>query len=769
MAQPQSEDFGAALRGRRLARGLTQEELADLAGLSVRALGDMERGRSVPHRSTVERLAVALGLHGAQFDQLNDLGRAARIPRPPGEAAPEWAPARPAPVVPVVPHGAPAQLIHDVSYFSGREAELAALTKFSEDHGTRVCLIDGPAGAGKTALANRFAHGVAPQYPDGALYVDLRGFDVSQPPLPAETALGRFLRALGVDTGRIGTDADELAAAFRSVLADRRMLIVLDNAASAGQVRPLFPGSAHCFVLVTSRRHLPGLVARDGARRITLGTLDQTAAISLLARACGLETGRDAERLGELARLCGRLPLALRIAAERIGDRTALEKLIADLDGGQDTLDLLATDDADTGVRAVFSWTYRTLDPAAARLFRLLSVHPGRDFSLAAAAALDESPSARARILMDRLVDCHLVEAAGPDRYRLHDLLRAYAAEVSLAHDDVPAAARRLVDWYLTTAICADRLLSPRRFRPPLDSAGIAAGSGLADYDDAVRWGDAECFNLVPITALAATIGEDTAAWQLAWALMGYFDLRRCWEEWLGTNRIGLEAARRSGDRHGEAAMFTSLGTAYYYPRRFKEADECYQRAQQLWRELGERRGEAAMLNAMGNLSLETRHLEAAVRRYHDALEAHRAIGDRRGEGVVLNNLAETFCEMGRFAQVLDLAPTAVTLSREAGNPRTEALALSHLGRAVAATSTFAAAQVHFNQAIDVARRAADLHAHAWALDYLGRAALQHGHPDEAARCWRAASALFDDLRDVYQATQLRARLNALPDQPESE
>ncbi|HEV2347104.1 MAG TPA: tetratricopeptide repeat protein, partial [Actinocrinis sp.] len=611
--------------------------------------------------------------------------------------------------------------------------------------------------------AVRFAHSVAHLYPDGNLYVDLRGFDVSQPPLPATTALGRFLRALGADPGRFDADADELAGAYRSVLSNRRMLIVLDNAASASQVRALLPGTAGCFVVVTSRRHLRGLVARDGARRITLGTLDRRAAIDLLVRTCGLEAGHDAEPLGELAQLCGGLPLALRIAAERVEDHAALLDLIKALDSGQATLDLLATDDADTGVRAVFSWTYRTLDPAAARLFRLVSVHPGRDFSLAAAAALAGRPIEATRRLMDRLVDCHLIElAAGPDRFRFHDLLRIYATELCVAQDDVLAAAARLVAWYLATAVEADLLLSPQRFRASLDASTTAAEPGLADYDDAVRWCDAECDNLVPVTALATSVGDDAAAWRLAWALAGYFDLRRSWEQWLGTHRIGLDAARRCGDEHGEAAILTSLGSAYYYPRRFHEADEYYRRAQRLWRELGERRGEAAILNAMGNLSLETRHLDAAVLRYDEALDVYRAIGDRRGEGVVLNNLAETYCEMGRFTDVLVIAPTAVALSRAAGNQRGEAMALCHLGRAVAATSTFAQAWTHFRQAIEVGERSADQHTQAWALDYLGRAALSHGDPAEAARCWYASAALFDEIRDVYQAAELRARLAGL-------
>lgn len=762
--------FGAMLRALRLDRGLTQEELAEGAGLSVRAVGDLERGRAVPHRDTVGRLSAALQLDEEPRRRLTALARSSwatqqRAGAPPVEpaAAIQPSPAERGPSAP------PAQLPRDMPDFVGRDRELDRLVESTARHRGDIWVIDGLGGVGKTALAVRFGHRVADRFPDGQLYLDLRGFDLDQPPVAPSAALSHFLHALGIDARWQPTGLDELAATFRSALAGRRVLIVLDNAASTEQARALLPGAAGCLVLVTSRHRLTGLAARYGVRRITLGTLDPASAVALLTSITGAErAGREPGALDDLARLCGFLPLALRIAAERARTQAAsLNALVADLADERRRLDLLMTDDEGTSVRAVFSWSYRALEPAAARLFRLLGLHPGPDFTVRVAVALADEDAHKVRRLVDLLAGAHLIEQPGADRYCFHDLVRAYAFERASTDEpaaQLEAAAGRLIRWHLAAAVAADRLIAPQRYQPGLDDvAAEHEPPPQRTYREAVAWCDAELGNVVAVVRLASAIGQHALAWRLALALAGYLDLRRPWSAWLTTHQIGLDSARQDRDRLGEAAILTSLGLAYYYPRMFAEAEDCYRRALTLWRELGDRRGEAVILNAAANIRLETRAFDQAIENYRQALALYRAAGDRRGEGVVLGNLAEASCELGRFGEVFEYAPAALQAARETGNQRSGVLSLCHLARAIAATRGLAEAEAHFRHAVEMARDADDRHVEAWALDYLGTALLQAGRAADAARPWQRATALFDALHDP-QAISLRTRLSSLPE-----
>jgi tetratricopeptide (TPR) repeat protein len=339
--------------------------------------------------------------------------------------------------------------------------------------------------------------------------------------------------------------------------------------------------------------------------------------------------------------------------------------LIADLEDEHDRLNLLMTDDDSTSVRAVFSWSYHALEPFAAKLFRLASVHPGPDFTVLAAAALADAQVQDTREKIGRLTDAHLIEQSSPHRFYLHDLMRAYAAEQSASAEPArehDAAVRRLVRWYLAAAVAADRQISPHRFRAGLEEVTSEHQLPvLRSYREAVGWFDAELGNLVAVVRLARAAAEHAAAWRLAWALTGYLDLRRPWDAWLATHRLALQSARDAGEPLGEAAILTSLGLAYYYPRLFAEAEDHYRLAQPLWRALGERRGEAAILNGIANIRLETRQLDAAVQFYQQALAVNRAIGDLRGEGVALANLAEAHCELGQFDKVFSYAPACGT------------------------------------------------------------------------------------------------------------
>jgi len=779
--EPPAVTVGGALRACRLDRGLTQEELAESAGLSVRAIRDLERARAVPRRRTVELLARALKLDQDTWKHLDGAVRASRVSRrtqnpdaaglPPQPPVAHYSPAERAPAA-----YRPAQLPHDVVDFVGRQVELGRLRALADEAaagstpGTRICVLDGPGGVGKTALAVHLGHAVADRFPDGQLYIDLCGFHPDQPPVSSTAALGAFLRAAGVDAARVPVDPDERAAMFRSVLAGKRVLIVLDNAASARQVRALLPGRASCLALVTSRSRLADLVARDGAVRITLEAFSHRVAVELLTSVIGPDrVCEDPEAADRLARSSGYLPLALRMTAEHVlaHDRLPLRALAAELSREHRRTDPLSDDD-DAPVRWVITWSRQSLDSGAARLFRVLGADPGLDITPPAAAALADRPQGRVRQLLDELTSRNLLADDGGGRYRLHDLTRVYTTDhagpgVAQSAAERELAARRLTRWYLAAAVAADRMIAPRRHRGPLDA--VTSEHELPQFEshqDATAWCDRESANLVGATRHAAAAGDHATAWQIPWALLSYFDLRKAWDEWLWTHEIGLASARASGDRFGEAAILTGLGHAHYYPRRFADATDCYRRAGRLWREIGDRRGEAAILNAVGNVHLEQRDLDQALDHYRDALRIDRAIGDRHGEGVVLNNLAETHCELGAFDRALDYASAALAASRETGYRRIEAFSLCHLARALAATGSLGEALARFDDAIAVSSRAGDRQVEAWAFDYLGRALASAGRGTEARRHWDRAVDLFAQLGDP-QAIDVRERLAALP------
>ena len=453
--------FGELLRQYRLAGGLSQEELAERSGLAVRTIANMERGRTArPHRRSVRSLADALGLPAPQQEQLNRASRLlAELDAPTAPELPESIAAgaeRPQ----VVPRQLPATVPH----FAGRADELqmlaAMLGETAGASGTVVIsVIAGTAGVGKTALAVHWAHEAAGRFPDGQLYVNLRGYDPGQP-MRAADALAGFLRALGMPGQNIALAQDERAAQFRTMVAGRRMLIVLDNASDVDQVRPLLPGTPSCATVVTSRDALTGLVARDGARRLDLDLLPLPDALSLLRALIGDRVDADPAAAAALAANCCRLPLALRVAAELAAARPAasLAQLARELTDQQRLLDLLdAGGDQYTAMRAVFSWSCRHLDPAAARAFRLAGGFPGASLDAYAVAALTGSSLQLATQVLAQLHRACLIQQTVPGRYDMHDLLRGYARELATAQDSEQerrVALTRLFDYYLHTAAC---------------------------------------------------------------------------------------------------------------------------------------------------------------------------------------------------------------------------------------------------------------------------------------------------------------------------
>jgi len=476
----------------------------------------------------------------------------------------------------------PSQLPHDVGGFTGREPELAGLASLAasqEEAAVVITAIDGVAGIGKTALAVHYAHRAAAAFPDGQLFVNLRGFDPGHPPLGQAEVLARFVRALGAGPSGLPADPDELAGIYRSQLSGRRVLVVLDNAASSEQVRPLLPGTAGCLAIVTSRNRLSGLVAVDGAQRLTLDVLPPGQAAALIARMAGEQrVAADPAATRRLAGLCGWLPLALRITADRAAahPHLSLADLAEDLSAASSRLDVLAADEQTSQVRAVFSWSYQALAPAAARAFRLLGLHPGQDISTAAAAALLDAPLPETRQLLQILISGHLLEETGRDRYQFHDLVRLYAAERARADEPEPhraAATRRLLTWYLHAADALGRLFNPDRAhlllgQPPPSCRPPAFTTHLQAW----HWADSELANLAPVLHLAAAAGEDILAWQLPATFTIIFDLFGRLGDLIPGLRSGLAATRKLGDRTAEARILTRLAEAYLNASQLDEA-----------------------------------------------------------------------------------------------------------------------------------------------------------------------------------------------------
>jgi DNA-binding SARP family transcriptional activator len=668
----------------------------------------------------------------------------------------------------------PRQLPPDVSYFTGRDAELGRLDALLATSGADtpaavvITAINGTPGVGKTALAIHWAHRMASRFPDGQLYASLRGHAAGAAPADPLAVLARFLRELGIAAQRIPGDLDEAAAMYRSLLEGKRILIVLDNAASSGQVRPLLPGARECTVIVTSRTRLPGLGARDGAAQITLAPFLPDEAATLLRQILGARRA-DAEppAVAAIAAECAFLPLALRIAAERAiaRPRQTLAALAAQLTAVRDRLDVLtADDDPATSVRTVFSWSYQALPAGTARMFRLLGVHPGPEIAIPAAAALAATGTAQARQLLEALAAAHLLEEAAAGRYRFHDLLRAYAAERA-AIDDSPAdradALFRVLTWYLHTADAAGQLLDPGRRHVPIDPPPPGCQPlPLVGYAQALAWCDAERASLLACVRSAAQAGHDHIAWQLPVALFNYFDLRKPKAESIACARIALRAARRCGDRFGEAWVLDYLGCAYS-GRWFSDAVDCWQQSLRIRRDIGDRLGEAAALNNIGAAYLALDRCHDGLSCFRQALAIAREIHNHHGEIIALINLGEGHLKLGRSGDAIPVLQQALDLARATDHSMFEGIALHTLGESYRATGERGTSVDCFRRALSVRQHTGDRHGQAQTLRALGDLLHDLCEADAANASWQQALDLFRELGDP-QAGELRARLGAL-------
>jgi DNA-binding SARP family transcriptional activator/Tfp pilus assembly protein PilF len=681
-----------------------------------------------------------------------------------GDAGEAEAPATPAPR-PAIPRLLPGAVLH----FTGRATELTALSRLLDQSGTQapgtvvISAIGGTAGVGKTALAVHWAHQVAGQFPDGQLYVNLRGYDPG-PLVTAADALAGFLRALGVPGQDIPPEEDDRAARYRSLLAGKRMLVVLDNAASAEQVRPLLPGTPACMVVATSRDALTGLVARDGATRLDLDVLPPQDAASLLRALIGPRADADLDAVAELATQCCRLPLALRVAAELAGARSAtpLGDLAAELADQRKRLDLLdAGLDPRTAVRAVFSWSYHHLDAATARTFRLLGLHPGTDFDRYAVAALTAMTAEQADQVMDVLARAHLIQAAGPRRCSMHDLLRAYAHELAVARDGdgdgVEQALTGLLDYYLhSTAAAIDTVLPAEAGRPPRVPQSATPAPPLADPAVARAWLDAEQANLVAAAVYAAANGRQGHATRFSATLGRYLENGGHFAEAFTLQSHARDAARRAGDRAAEATALNSLGLVAWWRGQYEQAAGHLRQALALHRESDDQSGQAYVLANLGIVMGQQGRYEQAAGHLRQALALHRETGDRTGEARALSNLGMVDKELGRYEQAASLYRQSLTLSRENGDPNSEAYGLVNLGEIEGLLGHFDQAIGHLRQGLDLFRKVGNRSAQAGPLAWLGEVEMRQGHHKLAADYYRQSLTLSRELGDPAHETDAR-------------
>ena len=733
----ENPEFGARLRRLRRAAGMSLADLSKVVHYSKSYLSKVECGLKPPTADLAERCDRALLADGELL---------------------ELSPPRPAPAL-AARHRVlvPRQLPPPPRCFVARGVERSTLTEVlsqSDDPGGtahRVALISGPAGVGKTALALQWAHEATALFPDGQLYVDLRGFASTESALPVGEVARGFLEALGVSAGLMPAEVDAQVGLYRSLLVSRRLLVVLDNARDADQVRPLLAGGG-CAVLVTSRRRMVGLVAANGAEPIALGMFNGAEAVELLKARLGRARVLDEpDAVRELVALCAGLPLALNVAAAIVAlhAQAAIGSQVRGM-RQVDRLDAFATGDEAADVRAVFSWSYQALSAEAARLFPLLSRHPGPDISLAAAASLFADGQGKTRRVLTELVDAHLVIPVGIGRYAMHDLLRAYAVELACdtrEPDELRAATTRLLDHYLHTGQSATGLLRqnwvPAADGPP--ASGVIA-ERIADGDAAVAWFDIEYHNLLAIAGHAVNSGRDDHAWQLVWMLVTYLDRASHWHELADLAHRALAAATRAIDPLATAATRRALARARL---RLGDLDDCQDL---LALALGEYERHGA---AIGRA--QTHHELALVCEqrlaYTDACaHARTALALFETDGTdamranALNTLGWFLALTGDLEHGLQRCQTALDLHRDLRDPAGMAGTWDSVGYILHLSDRGAEAVAAYGHAVEQYEQVGDRYYAAGTLVRLGDAHCAQGDLPSAVDTWRAALRILDVL-----------------------
>ncbi|MFJ4467215.1 BTAD domain-containing putative transcriptional regulator [Streptomyces sp. NPDC089424] len=780
---------------RRGAHGALLPELTALAGeypLDERLAGqlilalyrDGRPGDALAHYQTVRRrLAQELGVDpSAPLQRLHQdiLTGDVALAVPDRPSAPLGATAS----VPT-----PRQLPAGPRWFCGRDQELAELDKALGSSGTSsgsvtVVAIGGSAGVGKTRLVLHWAHRNLDHFPDGQLYVDLRGFSPSgEPPLTPAVAVRGFLDALGVPSEAVPLDVPAQTGLYRSMVQERRMLIVLDNAADAEQAAALLPGSAGCTVLVTSRRRLAGLAGGYGARLLTLDVLTGPEARDLLAALVGHDrTAAEPEAVAALLDHCGGLPLAISVVGARAAAQPGfpLAVLAEELTDESARLDALDAGDLTASVRAAFTVSYHALTEAAAEVFRLVGLAPGPDVAQATVAGLTARPPSVVRLSLRELDTAHLVQQTAPGRYRLHDLARLYAVEqaaveqatgAKTAGDEAAHEAaggreeslrRGVVDFYLHTAHHAAQRLDPHRdaVRPTAALPGVKP-LVPADRDAALAWFTAEHPVLLNTLDLAVRTGLDEHAWHLARALETFFDYRGHWHDWAATQDLALQAARRLGNVSWEATAHRSLGSVHTQMGSLDEGRSHFRRALDLFDELGDRVNQAHSHRGLGWVCDAEGNQRDALEHAKQSLVLYQRAGHRNGQAKALNNVGWLHITLGNYRSALQYCAQAVALNQEIGDRHGEAGAWDSLGYAHHHLTDHGDALRCYERALELVRGFGDRYGETEILGHLGDTHAAAGDAHAAGLAWHRAAEIAEEIGHPA-ATELREKLGTV-------
>jgi DNA-binding SARP family transcriptional activator/tetratricopeptide (TPR) repeat protein len=742
-----SEFFDVQLR-----RGFHREILADLAQMArehpfderlaarlVLALHRCDRRlEALDHYHHVRRLlADELGMDpGVELRQAHQAVLSADVPEPTERPVPRQLPA-------------------DTAGFTGRDEYLRHLDKLVPDAAGPLAIsaISGMAGIGKTTLAVHWAHRVADQFPDGQLYVDLRGYDPSGTVTDPAEAVRGFLDALGVPPRRVPAGVEAQVGLYRSLVADRRMLIVLDNARDAEQVRPLLPGAAGSHVVVTSRNQLTGLVVANSAHPLTLDLLSTTEAEQLLALRLGrARLAAEPDAVAEIVDLCACLPLAVALVAARAAARPSfpLAAIAAELRGSTD-------------VDGVFSSSYQALTPAAARAFRLLGLHPGTDFGLSAAASVVGLPVADTRRLLRELCEAHVLAEPLPGRFGFHDLLRAYAARQASTVDSTATALTRLLDHYLHTAYLASQLFYPQRLTIPIGppAAGVTV-SDLADQVGAVAWFTNERPALTAAVYLAADHGFDQHCWQLAWAIANFQDRNGHWHEQADVLRVALAAATRLGDPRAQMHVLNNLAIITSHLGDFPLAEEQVKAAFDLARGMADPDavGHTSLIHA--TVLLHQEKAREALAQVESARDLYVETGNEASLAEALNGLGWCHAQLGEYGQALEYCQQALAMHVKLGARISEADTMDSIGFIHHHLGDHSQAVAYYQRALAIDRELGDRNKQAEVLGHLGDAYAAAGEVEQARLAWQEKLAVLEAISSPI-AEQLRARLADRP------